>query len=188
MCKNLSLTLLLIFSILYSSGQNASQIKKKEKEFPYYLIIDMNHLQHDNKFNYKCLVNNGYDKSLRGEYKILDDKSLYFINYKYISAPEKGFDYYDRMALDTIKVKLSEKQLEKIFVISTELFNLKNPKEKLNKKRVDSYYDGEYVNVILGLDNYSTRFQITMAFDDETMYQQKFNELIAYIEEIKNGL
>ncbi len=188
MFRNLSLILLLAFSFLYSSGQNALQKKKKEKEFPYFLIIDMNHLQHDNEFNYKCLVNNGCDKSLRNEYKILEDKSLYFINYKYISAPEKGFDSYDRMALDTVKVKLSDKQLEKIFIISTELFNLKNPKEKLNKKRQDSEYDGEYVTVVLGLDNYSTRFQITMAFDDETMYHLKFNELIAFIEEIKNSL
>jgi hypothetical protein len=87
--------LLIVFtnSIISSYSQEEN---KTNKNYSFNVVLDMNDMSRRNYYNYKFLINKGWDYDENGLTKFLEDKYLYYITFEYKKAFEKGFDHYDR--------------------------------------------------------------------------------------------
>lgn len=183
MKKILLLTLVLLCAQHMYCQSDTTKTDYLKNYFGYSLVIDMNHLQHNDKYNYKYLINKSYDVNSHDSTIFLEDNSLYYVRYDYV-AIDDGYKY-DRVSLDTVMVRLTNEQLKSIFRLAIKLYEI-DPASSLNYQPNYSTYDGNYVQVKLTLQNYSTNHHVGLAFDFEGLFQKRFLELEAYIEKIKN--
>jgi hypothetical protein len=148
----------------------------------------MHHLQHNNAYNYKFLINERWSHNENDSLIFFNDIYDRFIKYNYVAAPQKGFDRYDRLPVDTLKFKLKNEQMDSIYFLTSNLFQLDSLiKFKNTNSNFDSY-DGEYVTVKLRLINYSTTMETTIDFCEDKIFQKRFIKLIKYMDKIKNAL
>jgi hypothetical protein len=144
-------------------------------------------MSRNNDYNYKFIVNKGWDFDENGSFILLDYKTLYFITFEYKKAFQKGFDHYDRIPKDTVKVKLSDNEIDSIFVLTTELMTIET---NLNVKDINSSemdYDGEYATVKLELKEYSVTNEIIISFDNENIFQKRFSKLLGFLNCVKDN-
>jgi hypothetical protein len=146
----------------------------------------MNDMSRRNDYNYKILINKGWDYDENGLARFLDSKNLYYITFEYKKAFEKGFDHYDRIPKDTLKVILANSQIDSIFVLTTELMTIDKNLNVTDKKSPEWHYDGEYASVKLELREYSISNEIIIAFDNEDIFQKRFNKLLDFLNSIKD--
>jgi hypothetical protein len=152
------------------------------------VVIDMQHLQHDNAYNYKFLINERWSHNENDSSIFFNDIYDRFIKYNYVAAPQKGFDRYDRIPADTIKFKLSNEQMDSIYFLTSNLFQLDSSINVKNTNSNADSYDGEYVTIKLHLINYSTAMHTTIDFSEDKIFQKRFIKLIEYMDKIKNAL
>ena len=57
----------------------------------------------------------------------------------------------------------------------------------IDKKSPEGNYDGEYASVKLELREYSTSNEIIISFDNEGVFQKRFNKLLEYLNSIKEN-
>jgi hypothetical protein len=146
----------------------------------------MNDMSRRNDYNYKILINKGWDYDENGLARFLDSKNLYYITFEYKKAFEKGFDHYDRIPKDTLKLILTDSQIDSIFVLTTELMTIDKNLNVTDKKSPEWHYDGEYASVKLELREYSISNEIIIAFDNEDIFQKRFNKLLDFLNSIKD--
>lgn len=156
-------------------------------DYDYELIVDMQHMQRINKYNYKYFVNKNWE--FFGDKEVLkyEKNTLYYIQFDYVSAPENGFDIYDRIPIDTAMICLSDNQLDSIFYFAKRLFSLDTTLSLIRNDNFD-HYDGQYSKVSLRLGNYSIFTEIAISFDKYDIFQKRYKELEDYMIEIINGL
>jgi len=178
--------LLIVFtnSIISSYSQEEN---KTNKNYSFNVVLDMNDMSRRNYYNYKFLINKGWDYDENGLTKFLEDKYLYYITFEYKKAFEKGFDHYDRIPQDTLKVKLTDSQIDSIYILTTELMTIDKKLTVTDKKRPKGHYDGEYASVKLELSEYSTSNEIIIAFDNEDIFQKRFYKLLEFLNRIKDN-
>jgi hypothetical protein len=146
----------------------------------------MNDMSRRNDYNYKILINKGWDYDENGLARFLDSKNLYYITFECKKAFEKGFDHYDRIPKDTLKLILTDSQIDSIFVLTTELMTIDKNLNVTDKKSPEWHYDGEYASVKLELREYSISNEIIIAFDNEDIFQKRFNKLLDFLNSIKD--
>jgi hypothetical protein len=146
----------------------------------------MNDMSRRNDYNYKILINKGWDYDENGLARFLDSKNLYYITFEYKKAFEMGFDHYDRIPKDTLKLILTDSQIDSIFVLTTELMTIDKNLNVTDKKSPEWHYDGEYASVKLELREYSISNEIIIAFDNEDIFQKRFNKLLDFLNSIKD--
>lgn len=171
-------------SFLFSYSQEKT---KNDKSYSFNIVVDMNDMSRRNDFNYKFLINKGWDNDENEQTRFFDDKSLYYITFEYKKAFEKGFNHYDRVPKDTVKVKLADSQMDSIFVLTTQLLTIDKNLDVTHRKVPISFYDGEYVSVRLELIEYNTFNEISIGFDQEDIFQKRFYKLLEYLNSIKNN-
>jgi hypothetical protein len=174
------------FESIYCQSDKLSK-DCSEKKYSYEIIIDMNHLQRSDSYNYKYLLNKSWEFIGENEVISYDDNTLYYIQYNYVPAPQKGFDIYDRIPLDTLKICLTDHQLDSIYYLASRLFQI-DKTLSIDYKENFAIYDGHYSKVTLRLDNYSVMYEIVISFDTEQLFQKRYYDLETYLEKIKNGL
>jgi hypothetical protein len=113
---------------------------------------------------------------------------LYFIQYDYQQDSISGFDKYKRVPLDTLIYRLTSYQLDSIYYLTCQIFRIDNDLEVKEDIRRSDIYDGEYLKVSLRLKNYSTNFDVTTGFNEESVFQNRILDLLHFVEIIKNGL
>ena len=177
---------LIIFSNVFFFCYSQEKIENN-KNYSFNVVLDMNHMSRRNDYNYKFLINKGWDYDENGLFKLLDNKTLYYISFEYKKAFEKGFDHYDRFPKDTLKVILTDSQIDSIFVLTTELMTIDKNLNITTKKSPEMDYDGAYASVRLELREYSTINEIIISFVNEDIYQKRFNCLLEFLNSIKDN-
>jgi hypothetical protein len=84
-------------------------------------------------------------------------------------------------------VKLTDSQIDSIYILTTELMTIDKKLTVTDKKRPKGHYDGEYASVKLELSEYSTSNEIIIAFDNEDIFQKRFYKLLEFLNRIKDN-
>lgn len=177
---------LIIFSNAFIFCYSQEKIEN-DKNYSFNVVLDMNDMSRRNDYNYKFLINKGWDFDENGLTKFLENKHLYYITFENKKVSEKGFDHYDRIPQDTLKMKLTDSQIDSIYVLTTELMTIDKNLNVIDKKSPEGNYDGEYASVKLELREYSTSNEIIISFDNEGVFQKRFNKLLEYLNSIKEN-
>ena len=139
-------------------------------DYEYELIVDMQHMQHNDKYNYKYFINKNWEFFEDKEVVRYNKNTLYYIRFSYVSSPENESDNYDRMPLDTSLICLSDNQLDSIFNFASRLFSIDTTLSIIHKNN-HVHYDGQYSKVTLRLDNYSIHSEMAISFDKNSIFQ-----------------
>jgi hypothetical protein len=186
--KTLKIIFILLIVLTNSIISSFSQEENKtNKNYSFNVVLDMNCMSRKNDDNFKFLINKNWDYDENGIFKTLDRKSLHFVRFEYKKAFEKGFDHYDRVPIDTLRIKLNDFHLDTIFRLTTELMTIDKNLNVTDKKSPEWHYDGKYASVKLELEEYSTRTEISLAFDNEHIFQIRFNKLLDFLNSIKDN-
>jgi len=178
---------LLNFQIVFAQVENKKSNQTVDN-YDFSVEINMNHYQWVNSCNYKYLINKGWDYDQKDSLIFFNDNFERLIKYKYVDAPQKGFDRHDRVPIDTIKFSLTNEQLDSIYLLTSKIFQTDSSIIIKNTSSNSGSYDGEYVTVSLRLLNYSTTMETMISFDEDKIFQKRFKELLKYIDRIDNAL
>ena len=157
----------LIIIILISNNLIA-QSDKLNRFYDFGIEIDFHHLLLNDDF--KVIFPNG------SNYKKLNKNFLYKIRYSYDKNRK-------RIPIDTLKVKLNKSEMDKIFTLTVNQFDVKYD-ENLSEYKIPPpppAYDGLIVSLILDLNFRGDKFEKVLGLPFEN---QEFLKLYNYIETI----
>jgi hypothetical protein len=184
---------ILFGAILFSVFQNVDCQNKNNdtnnvsNNFKYNIVIDMNHLSNNDDFNYKYIINRGYILDENDSLIILAKGKMYYMKYLYL-LPEKdnAIDYL-REPIDTIVIGLADSELEMIYKLARNVFSIEGEIDYRGEKLPTNNYDGKYANLSFELEEYSTKFNVTLDFSIDDVFQNKFNKLLDYLQTIRSN-
>jgi hypothetical protein len=159
-----------LFILVLISNYSTAQSEKLIRFYDFGIEIDFHHLLYDN--DYKIFLSNGIN------YNNLNKNSLYKIQYSY----DKNFN---RVPIDTLKVELDKKEMDKLFVLTKNQFYIKYD-ENLSEYKIPPpppVYDGMIVHLTLDLQFRGDKYMkvLSLACNDNN-----FKELNDFVERLMN--
>ena len=150
------LTLIWILIVLSNQLVFSQLATDKQIDYAYSLVIDVNDMMGNNHNNYKYLINKGWDFDSNNDLIFLKDRMMYFVTYNYFSDDIENSDFYKRRPIDTLKIYLTDSQLDSIYYYTSDIFNINDSIDIIDNDQPDDIYDGWVVKLTLELENYKT--------------------------------
>lgn len=157
-----------LFILILIANNLTAQSEKLYRFYDFGIEIDFQHSLFGD--DYKFIFPNSFN------YKNLNENTLYRIKYSYD-------EHQNRIALDTIHIVLNEKEMDKIFVLTRNQFNIQYD-ENLSKYKIPPPpipYDGLVVSLTFRLGFRGDKYvkELGYPFADKT-----FNQLNDFIEKL----
>lgn len=165
-----------VFLTLNVSGQNID--KSIYRYYDFNIVVDFNELLFtpDSKF---MLRNVGYydDKGTNSRQKLAPNK-LYKINYRYDS--DTGMFDIKRIPTDTLITTLTDNDMDSLFALTTDLFDLSGIKNETHHKISPPpiIYDGAVVEVIFDLGYKGDYYSVEIKVPDENFAFLRLNNFL----------
>jgi hypothetical protein len=118
-----------------------------------------------------------------------DKMTLYFLTYKKCIKDTVLKTITNKVKIDTFKIILSEDQLNKLYVLSSDFTSI-NPSINLSKDKTPPPppFDGYSGNILFDLKYRGNRYNMKFSFDTINSGDENMVNLFSYLEKLKNGL
>ena len=154
------------------------------RNYNFNVVIDVEHLQRNDEYNYKYLINKDWDFNEEGKYVDLPMQKLIKVNYSYVQNESLGHDNYDRKPIDTIYTEINKPQLDSVYSMTSAIFKI-NPKNLI--KDTLSYkdnFDGQFYQLSFYQELQEIEYSVRLTpFSDSVVFSQ-FNNLLMFIENL----
>ena len=161
----------ILISICFGQENAGSTIQSK---YEYSLEISERVLNQTDRITCKYLINKNVIELEEDSVRFLDPEKAYYI--KYINHSE-NYIWND--------FTIEKTELDSLFILIRDLISFSDPIGLRNSK-VD-FYEGRYALVELNVDNYYTRYTISINLDVESINREKYYRVKEYLNKIKTA-
>lgn len=172
----LILPLILLVGCTNSTNERNCMKEKKYRDYDFTILISVE--KSGNDFDY--IINRKYyEFGNNNKFKFQDKKLLEEISYEYKARNNS----IDKIAIDTTKYALNNQQLDKLYLLTTKLFNVDTLNFTNDTIRKEYNYDGYYAEVTLS--KYNTTYKIRINGLSEKSIIENYKNLLFNIENMK---